>query len=133
MASLFSKGASKGEGAFKLGERAQVLDSLHTPIIPAIVQRQGVAVYEEAIWSSTCTLLVDTVSSEYAFCADFFGAGAAGRGGGGGAGAGGSGGGGSVGGSFENIFGKTLIHLLEHLEVSACPRRNRCAPAAAFR
>lgn len=65
MSSLFSKGPAKGEGAFKLGERASVLES-STPIIPAIVQKQGAAVYEESIWSSTCTLLVDTVSSECA-------------------------------------------------------------------
>jgi len=97
VASLFSKSAAKGEGAFKLGERGHVLDAMHTPIIPAIAMRQGASVYEEEIWSSTCTLLVDTVCSEHSFCVDFFG-------------------GTGASGNCENVFGKTLIHLLEHLE-----------------
>lgn len=86
---------ARGDGAYKLGERAAVFSAVHeAPLIPAVLQQTGTTLHYEAIFRSVSTLLMDTVGSEYDFIVEFFGTDAV----------------------FDNIFGKAIFHCMENLE-----------------
>lgn len=93
---LFSNkpATARGDGAFKLGERASAVDVSEPPLIPAVLQQSGQQLQYEAIFGAVSSLLLDTVGCEYDFMADFFGTTEA----------------------FENIFGKSIFHVMENLE-----------------
>lgn len=101
--SLFSNKLSakpttaRGDGAFKLGERTSAVDVVsEPPLIPAVLQQSGQNLHYEAIFGAVSSLLLDTVGCEYDFMTQFFGAIEA----------------------FENIFGKSIFHVMENLEQS---------------
>lgn len=95
--SLFSSkpATARGDGAFKLGERAAAVDAVsEPPLIPAVLQQAGSSLPYEAIFGAVSSLLLDTVGCEYDFMTEFFGATEA----------------------FENIFGKSIFLCMENLE-----------------
>ncbi|GIL58131.1 hypothetical protein Vafri_12985 [Volvox africanus] len=72
---LFGKGASRAttEATFSLGERAAILDQLDKPpIIPHQAEDAGQKYPYEVIFRNVHKLLLDTATSEYLFCCDFF-------------------------------------------------------------
>uniref|UniRef100_A0A383VE33 Uncharacterized protein n=1 Tax=Tetradesmus obliquus TaxID=3088 RepID=A0A383VE33_TETOB len=77
MMSLFSK-ATAGRGAnteraFELGERLDVLSQVSQPaIIPHMAEFEGKRFPYEVIFRNVHKLLVDTASSEFLFCLDFW-------------------------------------------------------------
>ena len=96
-ASLFSSkpATARGDGAYKLGERATVLEQVgEAPLIPAVLQQGGDGVHYEAIFRSYSSLLTDTAGSEHAFMSEFFGDADA----------------------FDQIFGKAIFFCMENLE-----------------
>jgi len=98
--SLFSSKptTARGDGAYKLGERGAVLESVgEPPLIPAVLQQQSKGsegVHYEAIFRSFAALLMDTASCEHSFMLEFFG----------------------DADSFDQIFGKAIFHCMENLE-----------------
>ncbi|KAG2445494.1 hypothetical protein HXX76_000110 [Chlamydomonas incerta] len=75
LGSLFGKGAARPttEATFSLGERAAVLDQLDKPaIIPHMAEYEGRKFPYEVIFRNVHKLLLDTATSEFLFCADFF-------------------------------------------------------------
>ncbi|GLC44043.1 hypothetical protein PLESTB_000222700 [Pleodorina starrii] len=72
---LFGKAAARAttEATFSLGERAAVLDQLDKPaIIPHQAEHDGQKFPYEVIFRNVHKLLLDTATSEYLFCCDFF-------------------------------------------------------------
>ncbi|KAG2482867.1 hypothetical protein HYH03_018212 [Edaphochlamys debaryana] len=61
------------EATFSLGDRAAVLDQLDKPaIIPHMAEYEGRKFPYEVIFRNVHKLLLDTATSEYLFCCDFF-------------------------------------------------------------
>jgi len=95
--SLFSSkpGHARGDGAFKLGTRREVLDAINEPpLILAVLQQAGTELHYESIFRSVCMLLLDTVGSEYDFMREFFG----------------------DADGFDNVFGKSIFNCMENVE-----------------
>jgi len=63
-----------GASVFALGNRANVLKDLDTnpPLIVHQVEAKGIRLPPEHVFRSTHKLLMDTATSEYLFCADFW-------------------------------------------------------------
>ena len=94
--SFFSSkpGYARGDGAYKVGDRSQILQQIgDTPLILAVQLQEVTSIHYESIFRSTSTLLLDTVTSEYEFMNNFFGDADA----------------------FDNIFGKSIFHVYENL------------------
>ncbi|KXZ50200.1 hypothetical protein GPECTOR_17g837 [Gonium pectorale] len=75
LGALFGKTAVRAttEATFSLGERAAVLDQLDKPaIIPHMAEYEGRKFPYEVIFRNVHKLLLDTATSEFLFCADFF-------------------------------------------------------------
>ena len=95
---------ARGDQAYKLGERINILEQVRDPpLIPAVLQQGGVpgssssgegGIFYEAVFRSYSMLLIDMARSEHSFMLEFFGDADA----------------------FEQIFGKGLFHCMEHLE-----------------
>ena len=94
VSSFFSSkpATARGDGAYKVGDRINVLEQVsEAPLIPAVLQQQGGdGVCYESIFRSFATLLTDTAGSEHEFMSEFFGDTDA----------------------FEQIFGKALFHCM---------------------
>lgn len=75
--SLFSRGREplKNRSAvFALGERINILNEIDQPaLIPHIAEASSIKYPYEVLFRSLQKLLMDTASSEYLFCDDFFG------------------------------------------------------------
>lgn len=86
---------ARGDGAYRIGDRSEVLGTLtEAPLIPAVLQQSGATVYYEVIFRSVTTLLMDTANCEYDFVVEFFGSDEL----------------------FDNIFGKAIFQCMENLE-----------------
>lgn len=96
--SLFGKAASDTRAeVFSLGERGNILLHLEgAALIPHIVQAEGKKFPGEVLFRSVNKLLMDTATSEYLFCADFFGEDAV----------------------FHELFGPTLSAVESHLSTT---------------
>ena len=87
---------ARGDGAYKVGERIQVLEQVsEAPLIPAVLQQQAAdGVQYESIFRSFASLLMDTAGSEHSFMSEFFGDTDA----------------------FDQVLGKAIFHCMENLE-----------------